>query len=115
MLKKTMLLFTAVAVIMVLALSACSGGWRESYEGFLDDLVGKVDVEKQLRNVDAEEVIRDKLNEYSVLLRGDDRQALYERLKQSSERICCLEVPGNVGVMIPPNCLVEQHNQFHRF
>lgn len=65
MLKKTMLLFTAVAVIMVLALSACSGGWRESYEGFLDDLVGKVDVEKQLRNVDAEEVIRDKLNEYS--------------------------------------------------
>ena len=42
MLKKTMLLFTAVAVIMVLALSACSGGWRESYEGFLDDLVGKV-------------------------------------------------------------------------
>ena len=60
-----MLLFTAVAVIMVLALSACSGGWRESYEGFLDDLVGKVDVEKQLRNVDAEEVIRDKLNEYS--------------------------------------------------
>ena len=65
MLKKTMLLFTAVAVIMVLALSACSGGWRESYEGFLDDLVGKVDVEKQLRNVDAEEVIRDQLNEYS--------------------------------------------------
>ena len=60
-----MLLFTAVAVIMVLALSACSGGWRVSYEGFLDDLVGKVDVEKQLRNVDAEEVIRDKLNEYS--------------------------------------------------
>ena len=37
-------------------------------------------------------------------------------LKQSSgRRICCLEVPGNVGVMIPPNCLVEQRNQFHRF
>ncbi|MBQ3531555.1 MAG: hypothetical protein IJA05_06525 [Oscillospiraceae bacterium] len=65
MLKKTMILFAAMTVLVVLMLSACSGGWRESYEGFLDDLVGKVDVEKQLRNVDAEEVIRDKLNEYS--------------------------------------------------
>ena len=36
-------------------------------------------------------------------------------LKQSSERICCLEFPSNLGVMIPPNCLVEQRNQFHRF
>ena len=60
-----MILFAAMTVLVVLMLSACSGGWRESYEGFLDDLVGKVDVEKQLRNVDAEEVIRDKLNEYS--------------------------------------------------
>lgn len=60
-----MILFAAMTVLVMLMLSACSGGWRESYEGFLDDLVGKVDVEKQLRNVDAEEVIRDKLNEYS--------------------------------------------------
>lgn len=60
-----MILFAAMTVLMVLMLSACSGGWRESYEGFLDDLVGKVDVEKQLKNIDAEDVIRDKLNEYS--------------------------------------------------
>ena len=65
MLKKTMILFMAMTVIMVLALSACSGGWRESYESFLDDLVGKVDMNEQLENIDAEEVIRDKLNEYS--------------------------------------------------
>lgn len=60
-----MILFMAMTVIMVLALSACSGGWRESYESFLDDLVGKVDVNEQLENIDAEEVIRDKLHEYS--------------------------------------------------
>lgn len=35
---------------------------------------------------DLTDELKDKLNEYSVLLRGDDRQALYERLKQSSER-----------------------------
>ncbi len=50
---------------MVLCLSACSAGWRENYEGFLDDLMGKVDVERELREIDAEEVIREKLEEYS--------------------------------------------------
>ncbi len=52
-------------LLMVLCLTACSGGWRESYEGFLDDLVGKVDMEQQTREINAEEVIREKLNEYS--------------------------------------------------
>lgn len=65
MLKKTLILFALMTLSMVLCLSACSGGWRESYESFLDDLVGKVDVNEQLENIDAEEVIRDKLNEYS--------------------------------------------------
>ena len=65
MLKKTMILFAAITLLMVICLSACSGGWRESYESFLDDLVGKVDVSEQLQNIDAEEVIRDKLAEYS--------------------------------------------------
>ena len=50
---------------MVLFLTACSAGWKESYEGFLDDLVGKVDVEKQIREINTEEVIREKLEEYS--------------------------------------------------
>lgn len=54
-----------MTVLTVLCLSACSGGWRESYETFLDDLVGKVDMNEQLENIDAEEVIRDKLAEYS--------------------------------------------------
>lgn len=54
-----------MAVLMVLFLTACSAGWRESYEGFLDDLVGKVDMEKQTREINAEEVIREKLEEYS--------------------------------------------------
>ena len=65
MLKKTIILCTALAVLMVLFLTACSAGWKESYEGFLDDLVGKVDVEKQIREINTEEVIREKLEEYS--------------------------------------------------
>lgn len=65
MLRKTVILFISMTVLTVLCLSACSGGWRESYETFLDDLVGKVDMNEQLENIDAEEVIRDKLAEYS--------------------------------------------------
>ncbi|MBE6899574.1 MAG: hypothetical protein E7479_02765 [Ruminococcaceae bacterium] len=65
MLKKTMILFAVITVVMALCLSACSAGWKESYESFLDDLVGKVDMEQQTREIDAEEVIRDKLSDYS--------------------------------------------------
>lgn len=65
MLRKTKILFAAMTLFVLLGLSACSGGWKESYEGFLDDLVGKVDVGEERRNIDAEEVIRDKLAEYS--------------------------------------------------
>ena len=54
-----------MTIILSFFLTACSGGWRESYETFLDDLVGKVDVERQLENINAEDVIRDKLHEYS--------------------------------------------------
>ena len=64
MLKKTIILSAAMLLAMVLCLTACSGGWRENYEGFLDDLMGKVDVERELENIDAEEVIREKLDEY---------------------------------------------------
>ncbi len=65
MFKKTIILFAVMTLFVVLCLSACSGGWRESYESFLDDLVGKVDMNEQLESIDAEEIIRDKLNEYS--------------------------------------------------
>ncbi|MBE6881618.1 MAG: hypothetical protein IJM98_08225 [Oscillospiraceae bacterium] len=65
MLKKTIILVAAVTVIMAMALSACSGGWKESYETFLDDLVGKVDVEQEIRTVNTEDALRDKLEEYS--------------------------------------------------
>ena len=65
MLKKTTVLFAVILAVTILCLSACSGGWRENYEGFLDDLMGKVDVERELENIDAEEVIREKLEEYS--------------------------------------------------
>ena len=65
MFKRTVILFAAVTAVMVLCLSACSGGWKESYEGFLDDLVGKVDTEQQTRDTNVEEVIRDKLSDYS--------------------------------------------------
>lgn len=65
MFRKTLILFAAMLLLVVLCLSACSGGWRESYESFLDDLVGKVDMNEQLENIDAEEVVRDKLEEYS--------------------------------------------------
>ena len=54
-----------MTIILSFFLTACSGGWRESYETFLDDLVGKVDVERQLEDINAEDVIRDKLHEYS--------------------------------------------------
>ena len=65
MLKKTTILSALILAVTVLCLSACSAGWRENYEGFLDDLMGKVDVERELREIDAEEVIREKLEEYS--------------------------------------------------
>ena len=65
MLKKTVILFAAMLAATVLCLSACSGGWRESYESFLDDLVGKVDVTAEQANINTEDVIREKLEEYS--------------------------------------------------
>ena len=65
MLKKTVILALAMVLALAFALSACSGGWRESYESFLDDLVGKVDVNEQLEETNMEEVIREKLEEYS--------------------------------------------------
>ncbi len=65
MLKKTVILFAVMTLAMVVMLTACSGGWRENYETFLDDLVGKVDVEQEIRSVNTEDAIRDKLEEYS--------------------------------------------------
>ena len=65
MLRKTTAITLALVLALAFALTACSGGWRESYESFLDDLVGKVDVEREIVNVNTEEAIRDKLEEYS--------------------------------------------------
>lgn len=65
MLKKTVTAVIAMMVILAMALSACSGGWKESYESFLDDLVGKVDVNETIENTNTEELIREKLEEYS--------------------------------------------------
>ena len=52
-------------LILAMMLSACSGGWKESYESFLDDLVGKVDVTETRESLNVEEVVREKLEEYS--------------------------------------------------
>ena len=65
MLKKTVTAVIVMMLILAMMLSACSGGWQESYESFLDDLVGKVDVEAEKRSITAEDSIRDKLVEYS--------------------------------------------------
>ncbi len=65
MLRKTTAITLALVLALAFALTACSGGWRESYESFLDDLVGKVDVEREIVNLNTEEAIRDKLEEYS--------------------------------------------------
>ncbi|MBQ7124317.1 MAG: hypothetical protein IJO01_06890 [Oscillospiraceae bacterium] len=65
MLKKTIFVAAMMALIMAITLTACSGGWRESYESFLDDLVGKVDVTAEQANINTEDVIREKLEEYS--------------------------------------------------
>lgn len=65
MLKKTITLFASVTAATTVLLTACSVGWKESYEGFLDDLMGKVDVTQELRNIDTEEVIRENLEGYS--------------------------------------------------
>ncbi len=76
MLRKTTAITLALVLALAFALTACSGGWRESYESFLDDLVGKVDVEREIVNVNTEEAIRDKLEEYSegqtIWFRFDD-------------------------------------------
>ena len=68
MLKKTAILAAAMAVIMMFCLSACSVGWRESYEGLLDDIMGKVDVTRELENIDTEEVIREIPSEEALEL-----------------------------------------------
>lgn len=61
--KTITVLILAATVLMTFC--SCSGGWRESYEGFLDKLVGKVDAEESLKKVDTETSIRDRLDEYS--------------------------------------------------
>ena len=91
MLKKTVILFAAMLAATVLCLSACSGGWRENYEGFLDDLMGKVDVTRELEEIDTEEVIREKLEEYSegqtIWFRFDDLTATeLPKLSLSAEK-----------------------------
>lgn len=65
MLKKTVIAAVVMTLILAMMLSACSGGWKESYESFLDDLVGKVDVTETRESLNAEEVVREKLEEYS--------------------------------------------------
>lgn len=65
MLKKTVTAVIVMMLILAMMLSSCSGGWKESYESFLDDLVGKVDVNETLESIDTEELIREKLEEYS--------------------------------------------------
>ncbi len=62
MLKKTAAVLMAAAI--VLTFCSCSG-WRESYESFLDKLVGKVDMEQSLESTNAEEAVRERLEEYS--------------------------------------------------
>ena len=42
MLKKTVIAVIVMMLILAMMLSACSGGWKESYDSFLDDHVGKV-------------------------------------------------------------------------
>ncbi|MGN0629661.1 MAG: hypothetical protein ACI4IW_08560, partial [Oscillospiraceae bacterium] len=61
MLKKTAAVL--MAAVMVLTLCSCSG-WREDYEKFLDKLMGKVDMEQSLKNTNAEEDVRERLEEY---------------------------------------------------
>ncbi len=65
MLKRTIIIAAALTLLLTLFLTACSGGWKENYEGMLDDLVGKVDLEQELRNVNTEELIREKIEEYA--------------------------------------------------
>ncbi len=65
MLKRTIIIAAALTLLLTVFLTACSGGWQENYEDFLDDLVGKVDLEQELRNVNAEEIIREKIEEYA--------------------------------------------------
>ena len=62
MLKKTAAVL--MAAVMVLTFCSCSG-WREDYEKFLDKLMGKVDMEQSLKNPNAEEDVRERLEEYS--------------------------------------------------
>lgn len=76
MLKKTITLFASVTVATTLLLTACSVGWKDNYERFLDDLMGKVDVNQELRNINTEELIRENLENYSdgqiIWFKSDD-------------------------------------------
>ncbi len=65
MLKRTVIIVLAMMLLLAVMLTACSGGFKESYEGFLDDLVGKVDVEEERRSINEEELVREKIEEYS--------------------------------------------------
>lgn len=62
--RKTITVLILVTAVLI-TFCSCSGSWRESYEGFLDKLVGKVDAEESLKKVDTETSIRDRLDEYS--------------------------------------------------
>jgi len=62
MLKKTAAVL--MAAVIILTFCSCSG-LRSSYESFLDKLVGKVDMEQGIENVNAEEAVRERLEEYS--------------------------------------------------
>ncbi len=62
MLKKAVTMLLAAAILLIFC--SCSS-WKESYEDFLDKLVGKVDMEQDERNINAEETVRERLEEYS--------------------------------------------------
>lgn len=65
MFKKTVFFTFAMLLLLALILTACSGGFKESYEELLDDIMGKVDIEAERRNVNAEELVRERIEEYS--------------------------------------------------
>lgn len=62
MLKKTAA--ALLAVLMLITLCSCSGGWKEDYEELLDKAVGKVDLAKGIESSDTETQLRERLAEY---------------------------------------------------
>lgn len=62
MLKKTAA--ALLAVLMLITLCSCSGGWKKDYEELLDKAVGKVDLNMELESADTETQLRERLAEY---------------------------------------------------